>query len=323
MELDPELAAALESVSARRTLLRLDSPADIAAKRAQSDALAASLTAALDRAGVVTEVRTIPGPAKSLSLQMRLHRPVRPAGRMPCLYSVHSGGMVSGSALMDDRILVPLVRQTHCLGASVEYRLAPEHRAPAATEDCYAGLLWLWQHASELAIDPGRIALYGVSGGGGIAASTALMARDRGGPALCFQQLIYPQLDDRNTTPSSRGEWLGWTRAMNIGAWKAVLGERYGSESVSCHEAAARAVDLSGLPPTYIEVGAMEIFRDESIDYAARLLAAGVATELHVYPGCFHGFDIYVPQARISKVALAARQDALQRAWDTGPESRP
>lgn len=315
MELDPELRSVLAEVSARRKLVSLDSAEDIATKRAQNLALTDQLNRALDRSGVVTEIRSIPGPQPGSRLDLRLHRPAQAAGMLPCLYSVHSGGMVSGTALMDDRILVPMVRDFNCVAASVDYRLAPESRAPAATEDCYAGLEWLAGNAATLGIDSGRIAIYGISGGGGIAATTALMARDRGGPALCFQQLIYPQLDDRNITASSQGEWLGWTRAMNIGAWRAVLGERAGTATVGPHEAAARAKDLSGMPPTFIEVGGMEIFRDECIDYASRLLQAGVATELHVYPGCFHGFDIYVPQARISRMAVAARLSALRRAW--------
>ncbi len=315
MKLDPELRAVLAEVNARRTLVTLDSAEDIAAKRAQNLSLTEQLNRALDRSGVITEIRSIPGAGSGTRLDLRLHRPAQSAGLLPCLYSVHSGGMVSGTALMDDRILVPLVREFNCVAASVDYRLAPEFRAPAATEDCYAGLAWLAGNAAALDIDAGRIAIYGISGGGGIAATTALMARDRGGPALCFQQLIYPQLDDRNVTPSSHGEWLGWTRAMNVGAWRAVLGQRAGSPDVGPHQAAARARDLSGLPATFIEVGGMEIFRDECIDYATRLLQAGIATELHVYPGCFHGFDIYVPQARISRMAVAARLSALRRAW--------
>lgn len=315
MELDPELAASLDEVSQRRTVFSLDTDQDIAAKRAQSDRLTEFLNSGLDRGGVITETRDIPGPSSGSVMQLRIHRPAQAAADLPCLFSIHSGGMVSGSSLMDDRILIPIVKDCRCVATSIEYRLAPEFRAPAATEDCYAGLAWTTGHASELGIDPGRIAIYGVSGGGGIAATTVLMARDEGGPKACFQQLIYPQLDDRNITASSHGEWLGWTRAMNLGAWRAVLGGRAGTSAVTSHEAAARATDLSGLPPTYLEVGALEVFRDECIDYAARLSRAGVATELHVYPGCFHGFDIYVPQARVSRIAVAARLSALRRAW--------
>ncbi|MBM3346291.1 MAG: alpha/beta hydrolase [Betaproteobacteria bacterium] len=321
LDIDPELLDTLDEISARRPSGSLDTTADIAAKRAQSNRLTESLNAALDRSGVVTEVRNIPGPSRGSSLQLRIHRPTTAVTGLPCLYSVHSGGMVSGSALGDDRILVPMVKAFGCVGASVDYRLAPEFRAPAATEDCYCALAWLAANAGELNIDPARIAIHGVSGGGGIAATTVLKARDQGGPMPCLQLLVYPQLDDRNTTPSSHGDWLGWTRAMNVGAWRAALGERAGTADVTAYEAAARATDLAGLPPTFIDVGSMEVFRDECIDYAERLLRAGVATELHVYPGCFHGFDIYVPQARVSRTAVAARQSALSRAW--WPQGRP
>ena len=320
LKLDPELEQAAEEVRKRRTLARFQSAEDFAAKRAQGARLAAWMNETLDRSGVRTETLSIPGP-QGTSLRMRLHRPSEPGTAMPCLYTVHGGGMVSGSTLIDDPVLVPLVRELQCVGASIEYRLAPEHRAPAAAEDCYAGLAWLHAQARTLGIDPGRIAIRGMSGGGGVAASAVLMARDRGGPELCLQQLIYPQLDDRNTSVSSQGDWLAWTREMNLDAWHAVLGERRGSDDVTGYEAAARATDLSGLPPTYIDVGAMEIFRDESIAYATRLVRAGIPTEIHVYPGCFHGFELYAPKARVSQLALAARRSSLERAWFAAPRA--
>ena len=234
---------------------------------------------------------------------------------MPCLFHVHGGGIVAGSAPRDDGMLLPLVRMFNCVATSVEYRLAPEHRAPAMSTDCYTALKWVCAHTKELGIDPDRIALGGISGGGGVAAATAVMARDLGGTRLCFQWLITPQLDDRNVTASSHGPWIGWPRKLNVGAWKAVLGERYGTDRVTGHESAPRAKDLSGLPPTFIEVGAMEVFRDECIDYASRLLHAGVQTELHVYAGGFHGFHLFAPNARVAKLAAEARLSALRRAW--------
>jgi acetyl esterase/lipase len=182
---------------------------------------------------------------------------------------------------------------------SVEYRLAPEHPHPAPVEDCYAGLKWMVEHAVEIGVDPSRIALAGPSAGGGLAAATALVARDRGGPPLACQILIYPMLDDRNITPSSR-EFAGipgWSREANISGWTALLGDKTGTEDVSPYAAPARASDLSNLPPTLIQVGELEVFRDECVDYALRLMQAGVSTELHVYPGAYHGWEIFVPTA--------------------------
>src|SRR5581483_950120 len=164
---------------------------------------------------------------------------------------------------------------------------------PAPVEDCYAGLVWTVQHAGELGIDPARLVIGGASAGGGLAAATALLSRDRGGPRALLQLLVYPMLDDRNTTRSSH-EIVDvgiWDRATNVGGWRALLGEAAGGDTVSHYAAPARASDLSNLPPAVIYVGTADLFRDEDIDYAQRLIHAGVPAELHVYPGAYHGFE--------------------------------
>jgi acetyl esterase/lipase len=178
-----------------------------------------------------------------------------------------------------------------CVVVSMQYRLAPEDPYPAGVEDCYAALVWTVQHADELGIDATRIAVGGESAGGGLAAATALLARDRKGPELVFQALTYPMLDDRNNTPSARElhDIPSWSQQHNDSAWRAVLGMKAGSPDVEPYAAPARATDLSGLPPTLIQVGEIDVFRDEDITYATRLLQAGVPTELHVYPGAYHG----------------------------------
>jgi acetyl esterase/lipase len=208
------------------------------------------------------------------------------------------------------------VSEIGAVAVSVEYRLAPEHPHPAPVDDCYAGLVWTSKHADELGIDPSRLIIAGASAGGGLAAGTALMARDRGGPALSHQILMCPMLDDRGVTPSSQeldGEGV-WDRTSNLTGWTALLGDARGGPDVSPYAAPARAQDLTGLPPAFIDVGSVETFRDEDIDYAARLSRAGVSVEFHVWPGGFHGFDMIAPQSALGQIARATRLAYLRRA---------
>ncbi len=320
MHLDPEIAAGLAAVTAsqNRSVTSIDSYEDILAARAQIARTAELWNGKLDRSGVETELRDIPGPAGAPGLQLRIHRPKGGAANLHALYFIHGGGMVAGDFTHVDGNLLPLVRDLGCIATSVTYRIAPEHPAPAATEDCCAGLEFVMRNAATLGMDASRIALGGISGGGGIAATTAIMARDRG-ILPCLQYLIYPQLDERRHWSSAQADFPGWTRGMNEGAWRAVLGDRYETDRVTPYDAASRATDLAGLPPAYIDAGAMEVFRDPVIDYAARLLAAGVQTELHIWPGACHGFDLFAPNAAISRMAVAARRGALRRAWGLPP----
>jgi acetyl esterase/lipase len=259
--------------------------------------------------------RTVPGPTDAPPISVLIVRPRQMATRLPGLVHLHGGGMIIGNNLVgmdtvaDWMVAVPMVV------VSVEYRLAPEHPHPAPVEDCYAGLLWTAEHLDELGIDPERLLVGGASAGGGLAAAVALMARDRGGPRLAGQLLQCPMLDDRAITPSS-GELTGeglWDSISNATGWQALLGGHAGGPDVSAYAAPARAVDLSGLPPTFIDVGSMETFRDEDVDYAVRIWRAGGQAELHVWPGGFHGFDIFAPDAPMSRAARAARIDWLGR----------
>jgi len=231
------------------------------------------------------------------------------------VYYTHGGGMFMGNRFFAADQLAGWVDSLGVTVVTVEYRLAPEHPDPAPVEDCYAGLVWMAKNATELGIDPERIVICGESAGGGLAVGTALLARDRGGPELAGQMLIYQMLDDRNVTFSTEQfDGVGlWDRTSNATGWTALLGERRGTDAVSCYAAPARAEDLSGLPPAFIDVSSTESFRDEAVAYADMLWKAGVQAELHVWPGVPHGFDIFVPDAQISVAARGARTAWLQR----------
>ena len=233
---------------------------------------------------------------------VRVHRAKATEGTRPCVYSMHGGGYVLGTNLFDDTIFEALCPNLGVVGVSVEYRLAPETPYPGPLEDCYRGLQWTYEHADELGIDRDCIGVMGVSAGGGLAAALCLLARDRGEIPLAFQLLDQPMIDDRQITPSSRQDGLAvWSRESNTFGWKSYLGDLYGTDDVPPTAAPARATDLSGLPPAFVSVGAADGFRDESVEYATRLNQAGVPTELHVYRGACHGFNVMAPNAAISK----------------------
>jgi acetyl esterase/lipase len=230
-------------------------------------------------------------------LVVRVHRPKGIEGPLPCAFSMHGGGYVIGSYEMDDLRFDDLCSSIPCMGVAVDYRLAPETPYPGPLDDCYAGLQWTFEHAGELGIDIESIGVVGSSAGGGLAAGLALLARDRGELPLAFQLLECPMIDDRQITSSSRRDGLPmWSREDNEFGWRAYLGERYGGE-VEPYAAAARCVDLAGLPPTLVIVGTADGFRDEDIDYASRLNRMGVATELHVLAGVPHGIQSFARSA--------------------------
>jgi acetyl esterase/lipase len=212
---------------------------------------------------------------------------------------IHGGGMICGSVDVYDRVIAGYVAAAGVPMLAVDYRLAPEHPHPYPAEDCFAALTWLFDHASELGIDAKRIAVMGDSGGGGLAAAVALMARDRN-LTLARQILIYPMLDDRNVVPDPElVPFAGWTYDNNYTGWHALLGD-------------ALAKDLRGVAPAYVEVGELDIFRDEDIDYARRLGAAGVSSELHVHPGVPHGFERAAADSDVGKRAMADRYRVLK-----------
>jgi acetyl esterase/lipase len=313
---DPELSAVLATLPAElRQPMHLE---DIPARREQLTLLLPDDDDALRRDGAVElEERQIPGPRGAPDLSVLILRPARGRGRaLPGVYHTHGGGMIMGTNRTGADEMALWADEVGVVAVSVEYRLAPEHPHPAPVEDCYAGLVWTAEHAAELGIDPSRLVIAGASAGGGLAAGTALMARDRGGPALSHQILMCPMLDDRGITASSQelvGEGI-WDRADNLIGWTALLGDARGGPDVSPYAAPARAGDLTALPATFIDVGSVETFRDEAIDYAARLSRAGVPVEFHLWPGGFHGFDMIAPQSALAQASRATRLGYVRRA---------
>ncbi|MFF8962868.1 alpha/beta hydrolase [Streptomyces globisporus] len=316
--LDAEMAAALAADPPPPTVLDGLPYEELAALRAER----AARPVAPPVPGVVVTDQWLPGPTP---LRVRAYRP-RAAGScaLPCLVWVHGGGMVLGSPEMDDARVSAYALEAACTVISVDYRPAPEHPYPAPVEDCYRALRWAADQAESLRIDPGRLAIGGISAGGGLAAATALLARDSGGPGLIFQFLLCPMLDDRNTTGSSQEftEAVTWPRANNLYGWAALLGPLAGSDKVPPYAAPARAEDLSGLPPAYVDVGELEVFRDECARYALRLIEAGVSTEFHLWPGAFHGFDGVLPHLALPRRAAREQIAVLRRALG-GASRRP
>lgn len=240
-------------------------------------------------------------------LQLRIYTPVytEPTIKIterPALLWIHGGGMILGSPEGDDQLCADFATRADCIVISPNYRLAPEHPYPAGLEDCYATLEWISTEAEARGIDRSRIAVGGASAGGGLAAALALLARDRRGPELCFQMPLYPMLDHRNVTSSSYEitHPSVWNRAHNLAAWEMYLGQDMKAD-IPVYASPSLAADLTGLPPAYICVGELDLFRDEILDYVARLARAGVQVEFHLYPGCYHASEHVAPEADSSK----------------------
>ncbi|MFJ2649899.1 alpha/beta hydrolase [Streptomyces sp. NPDC087420] len=226
---------------------------------------------------------------------------------------LHGSGMICSSVGLYNGTVSRFVSNSGVPFLSVEYRLAPEYPHPTPVEDAFTGLAWLTEHAEELGIDPARIAVMGDSGGGGVAAGLALLARDRQGPTIARQILLYPMLDDRNTTPDPALEGLiTWSYDDNITGWGALLGDARGGADVSPYAAPARMTDATGMPPLYMEALELDIFRDEDVKYAQRTAAAGVNTELHLHPSVPHAFETVAFNTSVARRMKADRIRVLK-----------
>lgn len=266
--------------------------------------------------GISLDTRFIPGPAGAPDILMSIYRPDNAAEPLPAVYHIHGGGYVAGTTAQLDIYHRSLVADLRCALVAVDYRLAPETIFPGALEDCLAGLEWLIAHARMLGIDASRLGLVGESAGGGLAAGLSLLLRDRGMDIFRFQQLIAPMLDDRTCVAADPHPFCGehlWHAANNRFGWSAMLGHAPGAADISPYAAPARAERLEGLPPTYISVGALDLFLEENMEFARRLTRAGVPVEFHVWPGAIHGFELMSDTA-IARRALAVGREAMRRA---------
>ncbi|PHP20576.1 arylesterase [Sphingobium sp. IP1] len=270
-------------------------------------------------AAVQREEIFLPGAPGSPDVRCLLYRPAETVGDAlrPAYLHIHGGGFVLGMADMSDLSNRAWVAQLGCVVLSVDYRLAPETPFPGARDDCYAALAWLHDQADALGIDPTRIAIGGESAGGGHAVALAIHARDLGAYPICFMLLDAPMLDDRTGSSAALHPVTGrfvWTPVQNRYGWGALLGQEAGTDRVPMAAVPARCPDLSGLPPAFISVGALDLFLEEDIDFARRLLALGIAVELHVTPGAYHGFGLAGPDTPQMQALQAMRLAALRRA---------
>jgi acetyl esterase/lipase len=271
----------------------------------------------------------IPGPENepgAPEVPIRVYTPQQEGrdGALPAMLYIHGGGFAIGSVAQYHGAMMLDAHEIGTVVVAVDYRLAPENPFPAGLEDCYATLAWIMRNVGALGIDPARVGVVGDSAGGGLAAALTLLARDRGEYSLCFQCLGIPELDDRLETPSMRSftDTPIWNRPNAEASWDFYLGGpgHRGADDVSPYAAPARAEDLTGLPPAYVTTCEFDPLRDEGIAYAQRLMQAGVPTELHNYPGTFHG-SILIAQAAVSRRMIADHIDALRRGLRAGPKN--
>lgn len=266
--------------------------------------------------GIPLEHRLIPGPGRRKIPVVVIN--ARPGTKRPVILHIHGGGFVAGAPIYDAPVYQDIASKLDCVVVSVDYRLAPEVDWQTCVGDCYAALKWVHRAAEEISADRARIAVMGESAGGCLATLVAIEARDRGDVPLVLQVLIYPMLDDRTGATREPAPRIGnmiWTRESNRYAWRSYLGVKPGGRRVPAAAVPARVAKLEGIAPAFIGVGTLDLFIDENLEYAARLIAAGVPTELHVVPGAVHGFDEFSPESSLVQRFVTVKLDAIRRAF--------
>ncbi|MEP7134779.1 MAG: alpha/beta hydrolase [Chloroflexota bacterium] len=265
--------------------------------------------------GILVENVFIAGQDDRTKIRVRVYKPKSMSAPTPVLIWLHGGGYVMGKPEMDDRSCADYVRELGITVVSVDYRCAPKHPFPAGLDDCYSALQWVVSHAQEIGVDTYRIAVGGNSAGGGLAAALAQLAHDRQAIKLIFQLLVYPMLDDRTVLRAEidDSQNITWNQKSNRFGWESYLGKECGVADVPAYSVPARRADLSGLPPAWIGVGTLDVFHDEDVAYAQRLKECGIACELDVIPGAFHGFDVFDPQLPIVQNFHKAQIAALKK----------
>lgn len=307
--IDPELSPILELIPS----LGID---DVVTARQGFEEIVAVMNAELDESGVDITHQEAPGPEGAPPVTLRIYTPAGLDSQVPGLLYIHGGGFVIGSLDSEHGRCLSLCRQLGIVVVSVDYRLSPETPFPGGLEDCYAALLWVNDNAASLKLDMRRLGVFGLSAGGGLSAATALLTRDRKGPQFCFQYLGIPEVDDRLATDSMNRfvDTPMWNRPNAELSWDYYLGDAYqrGGDNVPYLAAPARLEDATGLPPAYINTMEFDPLRDEGVNYAMTLLKAGISTELHSYPGTFHGSSM-VPTAAVSRREAQEMFDVLRR----------
>ncbi|KCZ51809.1 alpha/beta hydrolase [Hyphomonas pacifica] len=307
--LDPELKAFFEALPP--TELTREALPEI--RKVRTDFAMATMPSLPPEVSIVQEMA--PGRNGDPDVRMKIYRTGSDRTDRPAILHLHGGGYVLGNPDTMAPQCTAWAKGMDAIVVAPAYRLGPETSYPGNVEDAYAALAWMHDNAGQLGIDTSRIAVAGESAGGGLAAALALLVRDRKEFSFCHQQLIFPMIDDRTATRTDLSSMFGelvWTNEMNHFGWSCLLGAAPGSDGISPYAAAARAEDLSDLPPVFMATGAMDLFTEENLEYARRLMAAGVPVELHVYPGAPHGF-MWVTDARVTKQYNRDAWNALAR----------
>jgi acetyl esterase/lipase len=312
LSLDPEIAAALAPMAGAMAEATPPAVGDVVGRRALWEPIiGAAGTAQPIPADVTTSEHYATGDdGAQITMRWYVKDGATPG---PAVLFFHGGGYIFGHIDLFDGPVSRYVSASGVSMLSVEYRRAPEHPFPTPLEDAYAALGWLHKNASELGVDPDRIGVMGDSAGGGLAAALTILARERSGPDIARQILLMPMLDDRTTTPDPYiAPNALWSYDDSHTAWPALLGDSAGGPDVPDTAAPARLEDATGLPPAYIEVGQIDVFRDEDIAYATKLSRAGVPVEFHLHPGAPHEFDSIAFSSDVARRAMADRVRVLK-----------